>query len=191
MNNEGLCYILHLAKNTSVIWRNAHGGQDSVLTVEREDYKAKHKNKSGTAHGGQDGVLTSMRFARKCRLNKRLKQYLYTQLSSHPPPLHPIFATFPIKKATSTCIPKKILLLLHSQNGNNGSLAQLNRAFDYGSKGYRFESYRSHKNKSSRLHGSLAQLNRASDYGSEGYRFESYRSHFKQKTGKTRNATAP
>ena len=26
----------------------------------------------------------------------------------------------------------------------NGSLAQLNRAFDYGSKGYRFESYRSH-----------------------------------------------
>ena len=27
----------------------------------------------------------------------------------------------------------------------NGSLAQLNRAFDYGSKGYRFESYRSHK----------------------------------------------
>ena len=25
-----------------------------------------------------------------------------------------------------------------------GSLAQLNRAFDYGSKGYRFESYRSH-----------------------------------------------
>ena len=27
-----------------------------------------------------------------------------------------------------------------------GSLAQLNRAFDYGSKGYRFESYASHKN---------------------------------------------
>ena len=26
-----------------------------------------------------------------------------------------------------------------------GSLAQLNRAFDYGSKGYRFESYASHK----------------------------------------------
>lgn len=27
---------------------------------------------------------------------------------------------------------------------NDGSLAQLNRAFDYGSKGYRFESCRSH-----------------------------------------------
>ena len=27
---------------------------------------------------------------------------------------------------------------------HDGSLAQLNRAFDYGSKGYRFESYRSH-----------------------------------------------
>ena len=29
-------------------------------------------------------------------------------------------------------------------NQKYGSLAQLNRAFDYGSKGYRFESYRSH-----------------------------------------------
>ena len=28
-----------------------------------------------------------------------------------------------------------------------GRVAQLNRAFDYGSKGYRFESYRSHKEK--------------------------------------------
>ena len=27
---------------------------------------------------------------------------------------------------------------------DNGSIAQLNRAFDYGSKGYRFESYWSH-----------------------------------------------
>ena len=27
----------------------------------------------------------------------------------------------------------------------NGSLAQLNRAFDYGSKGYRFESYWDHE----------------------------------------------
>ena len=72
-----------------------------------------------------------------------------------------------------------LFLLLHSQNGNNGSLAQLNRAFDYGSKGYRFESYRSHKRTSAFCFctGSLAQLNRASDYGSEGYRFESYRSH--------------
>ena len=55
-----------------------------------------------------------------------------------------------------------------------GSLAQLNRASDYGSEGYRFESYRSHKEK---IIGSLAQLNRAFDYGSKGYRFESYRSH--------------
>ena len=62
----------------------------------------------------------------------------------------------------------------------NGSLAQLNRASDYGSEGYRFESYASHffKFASSNLqNGSLAQLNRASDYGSEGYRFESYASH--------------
>ena len=29
----------------------------------------------------------------------------------------------------------------------NGSLAQLNRALDYGSRGYRFESYTSHKMK--------------------------------------------
>ena len=61
-----------------------------------------------------------------------------------------------------------------------GSLAQLNRASDYGSEGYRFESYRSHslaKAHRAKMNGSLAQLNRASDYGSEGYRFESYRSH--------------
>ena len=31
---------------------------------------------------------------------------------------------------------------------NNGPLAQLNRAFDYGSKGYRFESCRDHITKS-------------------------------------------
>ena len=31
---------------------------------------------------------------------------------------------------------------------NNGPLAQLNRAFDYGSKGYRFESCRDHFYKS-------------------------------------------
>ena len=53
-----------------------------------------------------------------------------------------------------------------------GSLAQLNRAFDYGSKGYRFESYRSHF-----LQGRVAQLNRVADYGSAGYRFESCRDH--------------
>ena len=63
-----------------------------------------------------------------------------------------------------------------------GSLAQLNRASDYGSEGYRFESYRSHTyttDSRNQPFGSLAQLNRASDYGSEGYRFESYRSHLK------------
>ena len=37
---------------------------------------------------------------------------------------------------------------MHSQKGDNlehGSLAQLNRASDYGSEGYRFESCRNHK----------------------------------------------
>ena len=67
---------------------------------------------------------------------------------------------------------------------HDGSLAQLNRAFDYGSKGYRFESYRSHIHSYlCQAHGSLAQLNRASDYGSEGYRFESYRSHKEEHEG--------
>ena len=60
----------------------------------------------------------------------------------------------------------------------HGSLAQLNRASDYGSEGYRFESCRSHKT----IDGSLAQLNRASDYGSDGYRFESCRSHKRRVT---------
>ena len=58
---------------------------------------------------------------------------------------------------------------------HDGSLAQLNRAFDYGSKGYRFESYRSHF-----LQGRVAQLNRVADYGSAGYRFESCRDHRKR-----------
>ena len=43
-------------------------------------------------------------------------------------------------------------MLANSKNGSNfaplkrknGPLAQLNRAFDYGSKGYRFESCRDH-----------------------------------------------
>ena len=47
-------------------------------------------------------------------------------------------------------------MLASSKNGsifaplkrNNGPLAQLNRAFDYGSKGYRFESCRDHLNRS-------------------------------------------
>ena len=39
---------------------------------------------------------------------------------------------------------KKNMLTLHSQM-RNGSLAQLNRASDYGSEGYRFESCANHK----------------------------------------------
>ena len=65
---------------------------------------------------------------------------------------------------------------------SNGSLAQLNRASDYGSEGYRFESCANHKTLTLRHilnNGSLAQLNRASDYGSEGYRFESCANHEK------------
>ena len=66
---------------------------------------------------------------------------------------------------------------LHSQNRNKGSLAQLNRAFDYGSKVIGLNPIGVTYYKSYCKEGSLAQLNRASDYGSEGYRFESYRSH--------------
>ena len=36
-------------------------------------------------------------------------------------------------------------LAFEKSSNKNGSLAQLNRAFDYGSKGCRFESCRSHK----------------------------------------------
>ena len=43
-----------------------------------------------------------------------------------------------LKKFDSLCF-------LHIFAPANGSVAQLNRAFDYGSKGYRFESCRSHK----------------------------------------------
>ena len=63
-----------------------------------------------------------------------------------------------------------------------GSLAQLNRAFDYGSKGCGFESRRSHFGDLTDMmimDGSLAQLNRAFDYGSKGCGFESRRSHKK------------
>ena len=42
------------------------------------------------------------------------------------------------------CSFKKKLYLCIAIEKNNGSIAQLNRAFDYGSKGYRFESYWSH-----------------------------------------------
>ena len=66
----------------------------------------------------------------------------------------------------------------------SGSLAQLNRASDYGSEGCRFESCRSHNQsvfieQDTQRIGSLAQLNRASDYGSEGCRFESCTNHKK------------
>ena len=68
----------------------------------------------------------------------------------------------------------------------DGSAAQLSRASDYGSEGYRFESYPSHfpavaqtvSECGGPYFGPVAQLNRASDYGSEGYRFESYPGHF-------------
>ena len=43
-----------------------------------------------------------------------------------------------------------MLLTLHSQNGN-GSLAQLNRASDYGSEGYRFESCANHSKELNRV----------------------------------------
>ena len=50
------------------------------------------------------------------------------------------------KKNTHTaCRFKKKLYLCIAIEKNNGSIAQLNRAFDYGSKGYRFESCRDHK----------------------------------------------
>ena len=65
----------------------------------------------------------------------------------------------------------------------NGSVAQLNRASDYGSEGSGFESQRSHffSIVISKF-GSVAQLNRASDYGSEGSGFESQRSHINRRS---------
>ena len=48
------------------------------------------------------------------------------------------------KKSQMFCSIKKKLYLCIAIEKNNGSIAQLNRAFDYGSKGYRFESYWSH-----------------------------------------------
>ena len=49
---------------------------------------------------------------------------------------------------------QKIVLPLHSLNENveqNGLVAQLNRASDYGSEGYRFESCRDHKKELKRV----------------------------------------
>ena len=50
-----------------------------------------------------------------------------------------------LKKNVDTfcCFKNKQYLCIAIEK-NNGSIAQLNRAFDYGSKGYRFESYWSH-----------------------------------------------
>ena len=62
----------------------------------------------------------------------------------------------------------------------NGSVAQLNRASDYGSEGCGFESRRNHSPVVCNGIGRVAQLNRASDYGSEGCGFESRRDHIKR-----------
>ena len=48
------------------------------------------------------------------------------------------------KNSETFCSYKKTHYLCIAIEKNNGSIAQLNRAFDYGSKGYRFESYWSH-----------------------------------------------
>ena len=55
-----------------------------------------------------------------------------------------------------------------------GAVAQLNRASDYGSEGFGFESQQRHTQSPI---GAVAQLNRASDYGSEGFGFESQQRH--------------
>ena len=53
-------------------------------------------------------------------------------------------AFFLKKKWETFCGIKKTLYLCIAIEKQHGSIAQLNRAFDYGSKGYRFESYWSH-----------------------------------------------
>ena len=79
-------------------------------------------------------------------------------------------------------MPKKVLTFAPA-NKEHGSVAQLNRASDYGSEGCGFESRRNHFFSFAVVQwnvGSVAQLNRASDYGSEGCGFESRRNHKKQ-----------
>ena len=49
------------------------------------------------------------------------------------------------KKSRNFFVCKNKYISLHSQTKGNGSVAQLNRASDYGSEGYRFESCRSHQ----------------------------------------------
>ena len=58
---------------------------------------------------------------------------------------------FPI---TFCCFKKRHYLCIAIEK-NNGSIAQLNRAFDYGSKGYRFESYWSHSKQETNLSSSF------------------------------------
>ena len=84
------------------------------------------------------------------------------------------------------------LRVYNKSNLENGSVAQLNRALDYGSRGSRFESLRNHL-KDSRIakFGSVAQLNRALDYGSRGSRFESLRSHSPIKASLEQKVLAP
>ena len=55
------------------------------------------------------------------------------------------------KKSTNILVVQKKAIPLHTSNDNNkknGLVAQLNRASDYGSEGYRFESCRDHKRNS-------------------------------------------
>ena len=76
-------------------------------------------------------------------------------------------------------MPKKVRTFAPA-NKEQGSVAQLNRASDYGSEGCGFESRRNHLFSFAVVQwnvGSVAQLNRASDYGSEGCGFESRRNH--------------
>ena len=49
-----------------------------------------------------------------------------------------------VKKFVKTLASSKNSSNFAAQKTKNGPLAQLNRAFDYGSKGYRFESCRDH-----------------------------------------------
>src|SRR5690606_35579906 len=78
-----------------------------------------------------------------------------------------------IKKALKYLVLLNKTHYICTVENNNGLVAQLNSASDYGSEGYRFESCRGH------YIGDVAQLNSASDYGSEGCRFESCHGHKK------------
>jgi hypothetical protein len=61
---------------------------------------------------------------------------------------------------------------------NLGPVAQLDRASDYGSEGWGFESLRAHVNEGIEdILGSIAQLDRAPDFGSGGWGFDSLWAH--------------